>query len=156
MITMNQQAMRQILVRTRDELLAMSYQLRDRAQEIQFQIDHHHVAAEPRNGFYYYHSDGSDGYSDTESDQSDVTTFEPTFDDIDTDDGYPTGPEFEDSGSGETMSDRMSEDTMYETSSDDDIDDDDDRTDYDDYDSELNQLDVTVMSSTSLSDFSDF
>lgn len=152
---MNQEVYQRILLRTRDNLLAMAHELMETADELQATVDHSN-----QHLFFYYHSDRSDGYSDTES--SELESSESSDLEIEDillaeNDNYAMGPEFEDSGSGETMSDITfhPDDIIIMEMSTDDDDDDDDSDDADD-ESELSSIDETVVSSTSLSDFSDF
>lgn len=119
------------------------------ADEIQIRMQMHDVERQLAQTIgNYYHSDGSDGYWDTESDLSELTISSVSV----TDDDTESEPEFEDSGSGETMASDVYSgvvvdmESSFDESSFDDIDD----------ESELSSLDVTVFSSTSLSDFSDF
>lgn len=140
---MNQEVYQRILLRTRDDLLAMAHELMERADQLQATAYHN-----DRDLCLHYHSDRSDGYSDTESLDSEIEDIL-----VADSDNYTMGPEFEDSGSGETMSDISFNDDdiiIMEMSTDD-----DDSDDADD-ESELSSIDETVVSSTSLSDFSDF
>lgn len=146
---MNQEIYQRILLRTRDDLLAMAHQLMERADELQATAYHN-----DQQLCFYYHSDRSDGYSDTESSESSYLEIDDIL--VAESENYAMDPVFEDSGSGETMSDitfHSDDIIIMEMSTDDD--DDDDSDDADD-ESELSSIDETVVSSTSLSDFSDF